>query len=99
MFFIVLGLIYGEYRIMKRQLPGEVASGLISELQYQKALIPLTLTFAGFSGKDTLRFYRLLGKRTHIKKNNLESLAKNIGIQISSNRCEENWRRWLKKAK
>ena len=78
MFFIVLGLIYSEYRIMKRQLPGEVASGSISELQYQKALLPLTLSFAGFSGKDTLRFYRLLGKLAH-KKEQLEKFGEEGG--------------------
>ena len=78
MFLIVLGSIYGEYRVMKRQLPGEVASGLISELQYQKALIPLTLSVAGFSGKDTLSFYRLLGKLAH-KKEQLEKFGEESG--------------------
>lgn len=82
MVIVLLGLIYSEYRVMKRQLPGEVASGLISELQYQKALIPLTLSFAGFSGKDTLRFYRLLGRLAH-KKEQLEKFGdegRNTGI-------------------
>lgn len=72
MFFIILGLIYEEYRIMKRHLLGEVASGLISELQYQKALIPLTLSFAGFSGRETLRFYRLLGKLAHMNEQSVK---------------------------
>jgi hypothetical protein len=53
---------------MKRQLRGEVEAGLISEVQYRTALIPLTLSFAGFSGRDTLRFYRLLGKLARKKE-------------------------------
>lgn len=89
MFFIALGLIYREYRVMKRQLPGEVSSGLISELQYQKALIPLTLTFAGFSGRETLHFYRLLGKLAH-KKEQLEKFGDERGTlrMIQSLRME-----------
>lgn len=77
-FLTLMGLIYNEYRVMKRQLTGEVTSGLISELQYQKALIPLTLSVAGFRGRDTLCFYRLLGKLAN-KKEQLEKFGEEGG--------------------
>ncbi|HNC08149.1 MAG TPA: PrsW family intramembrane metalloprotease [Anaerolineales bacterium] len=65
---LILWLIYVDYKIMKKQLKAEVTSGLISEVQYQKALIPLTLSFAIFSGGATLRFYQLLGRLAHTKE-------------------------------
>lgn len=68
---MIIWMVVHERNIVKRQLLGEVSSGLISQAQYQKVLSPLTLTTAGLSGRATSKFYHLLGELAH-KKNQLE---------------------------
>lgn len=64
----IIWMIIHERNIVKRQLQSEVTSGLISPMQYQKALSPWTLTTAGFSGKATSKFYHALGELAHKKE-------------------------------
>jgi RsiW-degrading membrane proteinase PrsW (M82 family) len=64
----IVWMIAHEHNIVKRQLVGEVSSGLISEGQYRKALSPWTLTTAGLSGRATSRFYHTLGELAHKKE-------------------------------
>lgn len=64
----IIWMIAHERNIVKRQLAGEVSSGLISQAQYQKALSPWTLTTAGLSGRATSRFYHTLGELAHKKE-------------------------------
>jgi RsiW-degrading membrane proteinase PrsW (M82 family) len=68
MFGFIIWMIVHERNVVKRQLIDEVASGLISQAQYQKALSPWTLTTAGFSGKATSKFYHALGELAHKKE-------------------------------
>lgn len=69
---IIIWMITHERNLLKKHLKEEVSAGLISETQYQKSLSPLTMTFAGFSGRSTSRFYQVLGELAHKK----EQLAK-----------------------
>lgn len=75
MFIYILWLLYQEYKLIKRQLREEVLNKLISESQYQSALNPLTLSFAGFSGARAVRFYHLLAKLAHQKERNENPVA------------------------
>lgn len=72
MFGFILWMVAHERNIVKKQLLEEVTSGLISKAQYQKALSPITLTTAPFSGRATSRFYQVCGELSHKK----EQLAK-----------------------
>ncbi|MBL8049763.1 MAG: PrsW family intramembrane metalloprotease [Anaerolineales bacterium] len=65
---IIIWVIVHERNVVKRQLVEEVSNGLISQAQYQKAMSPLTLTTAGFSGRATSRFYQTLGELAHKKE-------------------------------
>ena len=68
MFGFIIWMINNERNIAKNHLHSEMISGLISQAQYQKALSPLTMTTAGFSGKATLRFYQVCGELSHKKE-------------------------------
>ncbi|WKZ35445.1 MAG: PrsW family intramembrane metalloprotease [Anaerolineales bacterium] len=68
MFGFIIWMIFHERNVVKRQLAGEVSTGLISQAQYQKALSPWTLTTAGLSGRATSRFYHALGELAHKKE-------------------------------
>lgn len=68
---LIIWTIIHERNVVKKQLLGEVSSGLISQAQYQKVLSPITLTTAGLSGRATSKFYHLLGELAH-KKDQLE---------------------------
>ncbi len=72
MFGFIIWMIAQERNIVKRQLQEEVASGLISSAQYQRALSPWTMSSAIFSGRATSRFYQVCGELSHKK----EQLAK-----------------------
>lgn len=72
MFGFIIWMIAQERNIVKRQLHEEVASGLISQAQYQRALSPWNMSLAGFSGRATSRFYQVCGELSHKK----EQLAK-----------------------
>ena len=72
MFGFIIWMIAQERNIVKRQLQEEVASGLISQAQYQRALSPWNMSSAGFRGRATSRFYQVCGELSHKK----EQLAK-----------------------
>lgn len=68
MFGFIIWLIVNERSLVKHQLLEEVSAGLISQTQYQKALLPWTLTTAGLSGRAASRFYHACGKLAHKKE-------------------------------
>ncbi len=68
MFGFIIWMINNERNIVKRQLQGEVANGLITNAQYQKALSPWTLTTAGLSGRAVSRFFKACGELAHKKE-------------------------------
>ena len=76
--FIII-IIARERMLMKRQLMGEVASGVISQAQYQRSLSPLTMSTALFTGGFTaVRFYQTCGELAH-KKEQLQKLGEEGG--------------------
>lgn len=68
MFGFIIWMIAQERSIVRRQLREEVASGLISQAQYQRALSPWNMSLAGFSGRATSRFYQVCGELSHKKE-------------------------------
>jgi len=64
----IFWMIGHERSIVKSNLLSEVLSGTITQAQYQKALSPWTVTTAGFSGRNTARFYQLCGEISHKKE-------------------------------
>ncbi|HET7143827.1 MAG TPA: PrsW family intramembrane metalloprotease [Anaerolineales bacterium] len=68
MFGFIIWMIAQERNIVKRQLHEEVASGLISQAQYQRALSPWNMSWAVFSGRATSRFYQVCGELSHKKE-------------------------------
>jgi RsiW-degrading membrane proteinase PrsW (M82 family) len=73
MLFFILLMIGRERGLLKRQLLEEVTSGVISMTQYQKALSPITMSTARFSGgRSASRLYQVCGELAHKK----EQLAK-----------------------
>lgn len=64
----IIWMIYHERTLLKKHLREEVTSGVISEAQFQKALSPLTLSVAGFSGQPTSRFFLACGELAHKKE-------------------------------
>ncbi len=74
----IIWMISNERNIVKRQLQGEVVSGLISQAQYQKALSPWNMTTAGLSSRATSRFYQVCGELSH-KKEQLAKLGNESG--------------------
>jgi RsiW-degrading membrane proteinase PrsW (M82 family) len=89
MFGFIIWMINTERNILKRQLQGEVASGLISQAQYQRALSPWNMTLAGLSGRATSRFYQICGELSH-KKEQLARLGEEGGnaVIVDSLRAE-----------
>jgi len=65
-FFMAIFIIFmigRERGIVQRQLQEEVASGLISRAQFQKALSPMMMSTAIFSGgRSASRFFRICGE-------------------------------------
>jgi RsiW-degrading membrane proteinase PrsW (M82 family) len=68
----IVWMIVKEQNLVRKHLREEVASGLISQAQYNKAISPWTLTMTIFSGHATSRFYQVCGELSHKK----EQLAK-----------------------
>lgn len=76
--FIVY-LIARERGLLRRQLQGEVASGVISLAQYANALSPITHSTAFLTGGAAAsRFYQLCGELAH-KKDQLARLGDETG--------------------
>jgi RsiW-degrading membrane proteinase PrsW (M82 family) len=76
--FIVF-MISRERRLLQVQLREEVASGRISNAQYQRALSPFTMSTAFLSGGRTAsRFYQVCGELAH-KKDQLLRLGDERG--------------------
>lgn len=69
MAIFILFMIGRERGLMQKQLRGEVASGVISQAQYQKALSPFTMSTAFLTGGRTAsRFYQVCGELAHKKE-------------------------------
>jgi RsiW-degrading membrane proteinase PrsW (M82 family) len=69
MALFVLFMILRERGLLKRQLKDEVGAGVISQTQYYRAMAPLTMSTAYFTGgKSAARFYRLCGELAHKKE-------------------------------
>lgn len=68
----IIFMISRERAVMKNQLQGEVASGLISQAQFQKALSPTTMSTAIFGGVSAARFFRLCGELAFKKEEYLK---------------------------
>jgi protease PrsW len=64
----IIWMITHERNIVKFNLLSEVMTGIITQAQYQKALSPWTVTMAGFSGRNTARFYQVCGEISHKKE-------------------------------
>ncbi len=79
MAIFIIVIILRERELMKRQLTGEVTSGVISQAQYQRSLSPLTMSTAFFTGGFTaMRFYQACGELAH-KKEQLQKLGEERG--------------------
>jgi protease PrsW len=69
MALFILFMILRERGLLQRQLKEEVAAGVISQTQYDRALAPLTMSTAYFTGGiSAARFYRLCGELAHKKE-------------------------------
>lgn len=68
MFVFILFMIGRERALVQKHLQEEVASGLITALHYHRALSPMNMTTAGFSGRSTARFYQAIGELAHKKE-------------------------------
>ncbi len=64
----IIWMIYKERNILRIHLQSEVMAGIITQAQYEKALFPLTSSFAIFSGKAAVRFYQVCGELAHKKE-------------------------------
>jgi RsiW-degrading membrane proteinase PrsW (M82 family) len=65
----ILFMILRERGLLQRQLKEEVAGGVISQMQYDRALAPLTMSTAYLTGgTSAARFYRLCGELAHKKE-------------------------------
>lgn len=63
MAIFIIFILSRERGIMQKQLQGEVSSGLISQAQFQKALSPMTMSTAIFTGgPSAARFFRTCGE-------------------------------------
>ena len=85
----IIWMIVHERNLAKRHLREEVASGLISQAQYVRAISPWTLTMTIFSGHSTSRFYQVCGELSH-KKEQFNKLGEESGNSaiIASLRAE-----------
>jgi RsiW-degrading membrane proteinase PrsW (M82 family) len=68
MLVFVIWMIVNERNVVKTNLFSEMASGLITQAQYQKALSPWTVSTAIMSGRKTSRFYQVCGELAHKKE-------------------------------
>ncbi|CAG0991137.1 Protease PrsW [Anaerolineae bacterium] len=68
MLVFIIWMIVHERNIVKNNLYSEVTAGLISPVQYQRALSPWTATTAGLNGRNTSRFYQVCGELAHKKE-------------------------------
>lgn len=68
MLIFIIWMINRERDIVRTHLQSEVADGLITQAQFQKALSPWTVTTAILSGKVTARFYQACGELSHKKE-------------------------------
>jgi RsiW-degrading membrane proteinase PrsW (M82 family) len=64
----IFWMIRNERNLVKNNLASEVASGAITQAQYQRALSPWTVTTASLSGRNTSRFYQVCGELAHKKE-------------------------------
>lgn len=64
----IIFMIARERALVQKHLRDEMTSGLISPVQYQKALSPLTMSFAPLSGRAAARFYQVCGELAHKKE-------------------------------
>jgi RsiW-degrading membrane proteinase PrsW (M82 family) len=79
MAMFILYMIMRERGLLKRQLEGEAANGIISRAQYEKALSPFTMSTSFLTGGAAAsRFYRLCGELAH-KKEQLANLGDETG--------------------
>lgn len=74
----IIWMIVHERNLARKHLREEVASGLISQAQYIRAISPWTLTMTVFSGHSTSRFYQVCGELSH-KKEQLTKLGEESG--------------------
>jgi len=68
MLVFIIWMVNHERNLLKTHLWQEVANGLITQAQYQKALSPWNMSTAGLSGKSTARFYQVCGELSHKKE-------------------------------
>jgi hypothetical protein len=69
MAIFVAFMIDRERGLLKRQLRDEIAGGIISAAQYEKALSPMTMSTAFLTGgRNAARFYQLCGELAHKKE-------------------------------
>ncbi len=68
MFGFILFMILHERNLLKKHLGEEVASGLITPLQFQRALSPLTMSIAWLGGWMTNRFFQACAELAHKKE-------------------------------
>ena len=81
MFLFIVMMITREHNILKQQLSEEVASGVITDGQYRRALSPLTASIALFLGGFTAsRFYQACGELA-LKKDQLQKMGDEGGNQ------------------
>lgn len=75
----IIFMISRERGLLQKHLKEEVASGVISQAQYQKALSPFTMSTAFLTGgRAASRFYRACGELAH-KKEQLAKLGEEGG--------------------
>jgi len=70
----IFWMIVQERSLVRKHLWEEVASGLVSQAQYARAVSPWTLTTTIFSGRATSRFFQVCGELAH-KKEQLNKLG------------------------
>ncbi len=69
MAIFILFMIVRERRVLQNQLREEVASGMISNAQYQRVLSPFTMSTAFLTGGSTAsRFYQVCAELAHKKE-------------------------------
>jgi RsiW-degrading membrane proteinase PrsW (M82 family) len=68
MFVFIMFMIGRERALVQRHMQEEVSAGLITDAQLRRALSPMTMTTAGWSGPATARFYQAIGELAHKKE-------------------------------
>lgn len=74
----IIWMINNERSLVKRHLYSEMTAGVITPVQYQKALSPWTLSTAGLGSRTSSRFYQICGELSH-KKEQLAKLGDESG--------------------